>query len=138
MNPQDWKLILLALIAITSLIVLITKAKVNAFLSLLMASLIVGLGAVLLLDVPTRDATGKVLAAIDKKCCSGDGMRACEIDNSLGNVVGRGGLSKGRLTMGSVEAHFCLITRYKSQTGCQAYHTTLRCKCLSKQTGGFL
>ena len=31
MNPQDWKLILLALIAITSLIVLITKAKVNAF-----------------------------------------------------------------------------------------------------------
>ena len=67
MNPQDWKLILLALIAITSLIVLITKAKVNAFLSLLMASLIVGLGAVLLLDVPTRDATGKVLAAIDGK-----------------------------------------------------------------------
>jgi H+/gluconate symporter-like permease len=51
MNPQDWKLILLALIAITALIVLITKAKVNAFLSLLMASLVVGLGAVLLLGV---------------------------------------------------------------------------------------
>ncbi|MFM7556136.1 MAG: hypothetical protein ACKPAH_12705, partial [Verrucomicrobiota bacterium] len=63
MNPQDWNLILLALIAITSLIVLITKAKVNAFLSLLMASLAVGLGAVMLLGVPARDAAGKVLAA---------------------------------------------------------------------------
>ena len=67
MNPQDWKLIVLALIAITSLIVLITRAKVNAFISLLMASLVVGLGAVLLLDVPARDATGKVLAASDGK-----------------------------------------------------------------------
>ena len=70
MNPQDWKLILLALIAITALIVLITRAKVNAFLSLLMASLAVGLGAVMLLGVPARDATGKVLAA------AGDGKVA--------------------------------------------------------------
>jgi hypothetical protein len=67
MNPQDWKLILLALIAITALIVLITKAKVNAFLSLLIASLVVGLGAVLLLDVPIRDTTGKVLTSPEGK-----------------------------------------------------------------------
>lgn len=61
MNPQDWKLIVLALIAITSLVLLITKAKVNAFISLLLASLTVGLGGVWILSVPLRDATGKVL-----------------------------------------------------------------------------
>ena len=61
MNPQDWKLIALALLAIGTLVLLITKAKVNAFISLLLASLIVGLGAVLLLGVPARDAAGKAL-----------------------------------------------------------------------------
>ncbi len=61
MNPQDWKLIVLALIAITSLVLLITKAKINAFISLLLASLMVGLGAVWTLGVPTRDAVGKIL-----------------------------------------------------------------------------
>ncbi len=61
MNPQDWKLIVLALIAIASLVLLITKARINAFISLLLASLTVGLGAVLLLGVPARDAAGKVL-----------------------------------------------------------------------------
>lgn len=61
MTPQDWKLIALALFAIGSLVVLITRAKINAFIALLLASLIVGIGAVTLLQVPGRDAAGKVL-----------------------------------------------------------------------------
>ncbi len=61
MNPQDWKLIVLALLAITSLVLLITRAKLNAFIALLLASLIVGLGAVVGLGVPAREATGKIL-----------------------------------------------------------------------------
>jgi GntP family gluconate:H+ symporter len=103
MNPQDWKLILLALIAITALIVLITKAKVNAFLSLLMASLVVGLGAVLLLDVPIRDTTGKVLTSPEGKTAAytvlgvmksfGDGLGATLAGTAgviaLGTMLGK-------------------------------------------------
>jgi hypothetical protein len=45
-TPADLKLVLVALIAIGALVVLVTKFKVNAFISLLLASLIVGLSAV--------------------------------------------------------------------------------------------
>lgn len=46
MNPTDWKLIVLALLAIGALVLLVTRYKVNAFISLLLASLVVGGGAV--------------------------------------------------------------------------------------------
>jgi GntP family gluconate:H+ symporter len=45
-TPADLKLVLVALIAIGALVVLVTRFKVNAFISLLLASLIVGLSAV--------------------------------------------------------------------------------------------
>lgn len=48
MNPQDWKLIVLALVAIGALVLLITRFKFNAFVALLMASLVVGGGAVVM------------------------------------------------------------------------------------------
>ena len=46
MTPADLKLILVALVAIGALVILVTRFKVNAFISLLLASLIVGLSAV--------------------------------------------------------------------------------------------
>jgi gluconate:H+ symporter, GntP family len=46
MNPDDLKLIFLALSAIAVLVVLVTWLKLNAFVSLVIASLIVGAGAV--------------------------------------------------------------------------------------------
>jgi GntP family gluconate:H+ symporter len=61
MNPQDWKLIALALLAIGTLVLLITKARINAFISLLLASLVVGVGAAVLLGVPARDTAGRVI-----------------------------------------------------------------------------
>src|SRR4029078_2139205 len=45
-TPADLKLILVALLAIGALVLLVTRFKVNAFISLLLASLIVGLSAV--------------------------------------------------------------------------------------------
>jgi len=59
MNPTDWKLIVLALAAIGVLVLLVTRLKVNAFISLVIASLLVGGGAVLM-EIPFKDATGKV------------------------------------------------------------------------------
>lgn len=58
MTATDWKLIVLALAAIGALVLLITRFKVNAFISLLLASMVVGSGAVLLGRV-VRDAAGK-------------------------------------------------------------------------------
>jgi gluconate:H+ symporter, GntP family len=58
MNPQEWKLIVLALAAIGVLVLLITRLQINAFISLILASLIVGGGAVLL-DQQVKDAGGK-------------------------------------------------------------------------------
>ena len=46
MTPVDIKLVLVALLAIGALVLLVTRFKVNAFISLLLASLIVGLSAV--------------------------------------------------------------------------------------------
>ena len=45
MTPVDIKLVLIALLAIGALVLLVTRFKVNAFISLLLASLIVGLSA---------------------------------------------------------------------------------------------
>ena len=42
MTPVDLKLVLVALVAIGALVLLVTRFKVNAFISLLLASLIVG------------------------------------------------------------------------------------------------
>jgi GntP family gluconate:H+ symporter len=46
MLTTDWNLIGLALFAVAALVVLVTKVKVNAFIALIVAALIVGLGAV--------------------------------------------------------------------------------------------
>ncbi len=48
MNPGDWSLLGLALLAIGGLVLLITRWKVNAFIALLLAALAVGAGAVFL------------------------------------------------------------------------------------------
>ena len=58
MNPNDWKLIALAFAAIGALVFFVTRLKVNAFIALVLASLIVGAGAVLqhrVLKGPTGD-----------------------------------------------------------------------------------
>ena len=46
MQYTDWNLIALALFAVAVLVVLVTRLKVNAFIALIAAALIVGLGAV--------------------------------------------------------------------------------------------
>jgi H+/gluconate symporter-like permease len=46
LTPTDWKMVLLALAAIGALVLMITRFKVNPFISLLLASLLVGGGAV--------------------------------------------------------------------------------------------
>lgn len=46
MTPTDWKLIFLALASVAVLVLLVTRWKVNAFIALVLASLIVGAGAV--------------------------------------------------------------------------------------------
>ncbi len=61
MNPSDARLIFLALAAVGALVGLITRAKINAFIALLLASLLVGAGAVYG-GHSTVDATGKVVA----------------------------------------------------------------------------
>lgn len=61
MNPHDWKLIALALTAIAVLVLLVTRLKLNAFISLVIASLIVGGGAVLM-DQQVKDASGKLVS----------------------------------------------------------------------------
>jgi GntP family gluconate:H+ symporter len=60
MNPHDWKLIILALASIAVLVLLVTRLKMNAFISLVIASLIVGGGAVIL-GQEVKDAAGKLI-----------------------------------------------------------------------------
>lgn len=60
MNPADWKLIALALAAIAVLVLLVTRLKVNAFISLVIAALIVGGGAVVM-GIQVKDAAGKLI-----------------------------------------------------------------------------
>jgi gluconate:H+ symporter, GntP family len=54
-NPADVRLVIVALLAIGTLVVLVTRFKVNAFLALLLASLVVGASAV---------ATGRTLQEV--------------------------------------------------------------------------
>ena len=61
MNPHDLKLIGLALAAIGVLVLLVTRLKMNAFVSLVIASLIVGGGAVLM-DQTVAGAGGKTVS----------------------------------------------------------------------------
>jgi len=58
MHPDDWTLILLALAGIVVLVLLVTRLKVNAFISLVIASLIVG-GGVVLTRHQVMDASGR-------------------------------------------------------------------------------
>jgi gluconate:H+ symporter, GntP family len=58
-SPADFKLLILALVAIGLLVVLVTRFKVNAFLSLMLASLLVGTGAVMMGAV-AKDGAGKL------------------------------------------------------------------------------
>src|SRR6185436_12753439 len=60
-DAADLKLILVALLAIGTLVVLVTRFRVNAFISLLLASLVVGASAVLI-GRPLRDAGGTLVA----------------------------------------------------------------------------
>ena len=45
MDAQDWKLILLAVGAVGALVLLVTRLKLNAFIALLLAALLLGAGA---------------------------------------------------------------------------------------------
>jgi GntP family gluconate:H+ symporter len=65
MTPGDWKLVALALVSIGVLVLLVTRLKVNAFISLAAAALVVGTGSVFWLGVPARTATGAILKAAD-------------------------------------------------------------------------
>jgi len=51
-TPQDWTLITLALASVVMLVVLVTRMKMNAFIALALASLVVGTGAVMLHVTP--------------------------------------------------------------------------------------
>lgn len=52
MTTQDWTLITLALASVVLLVVLVTRFKVNAFIALALASLLVGTGAVMMKVAP--------------------------------------------------------------------------------------
>lgn len=58
LTPTDWKMVLLALASIGALVLMITRFKVNPFISLLLASLLVGAGAVATGRL-VKDAAGK-------------------------------------------------------------------------------
>ena len=58
LTPTDWKMVFLALAAIGALVLMITRFKVNPFISLLLASLLVGGGAVATGRL-VKDAAGK-------------------------------------------------------------------------------
>ena len=94
MTSADWKLIALALAAIGALVLLITRYKMNAFVALLLASLIVGGGAVYMGRV-FKDATGKEAAytmlAVAKSFADGVGATLGGIAAviGLGTMVGR-------------------------------------------------
>jgi gluconate:H+ symporter, GntP family len=60
-SPADLKLLAVALVAIAVLVLLVTRFKVNAFISLLLASLLVGTSAVLL-GSTIKDGAGKLAA----------------------------------------------------------------------------
>ncbi|MBI1841591.1 MAG: permease DsdX [Verrucomicrobia bacterium] len=52
MTATDWKLILLAVLAVAGLVLWVTRLKINPFISLALASLVVGAGTILM-GIPT-------------------------------------------------------------------------------------
>ncbi len=59
-TPNDWKLIILSLAAVASLVILVTRLKVNAFIALALASLLVGAGTMVMgIPVPASTPGGK-------------------------------------------------------------------------------
>lgn len=95
MIPVDVQLIVLALAAVGALVLLITRARLNAFIALLLASLIVGGGAVAL-GYPIAEASGKTspLPLLGVVKSFGDGLGA-----TLGGIAAVVGLGTmlGRL-----------------------------------------
>ncbi len=64
MTPSDWNLILLALASVAVLVLLVTRWKVNAFIALVLASLIVGAGAVIMKVTPKGAAGPLTLVGV--------------------------------------------------------------------------
>lgn len=89
MSPADLRLLLVALAAIALLVVLVTRFKLNAFISLMLASLLVGAAAVLM-GGHLKDASGKISAytmvAVVKSFSDGLGATL----GSIAAVIGLG------------------------------------------------
>lgn len=89
MSPTDLKLLLVALVAIATLVLLVTRFKVNAFISLLLASLLVGAVAVWM-GATVKDATGRAgaytLVGVVKSFSDGVGATL----GSIAAVIGLG------------------------------------------------
>ena len=64
MTSQDWTLITLALASVVLLVVLVTRFKVNAFIALAVASLLVGAGAVAMKVTPPNSKEPLTMFAI--------------------------------------------------------------------------
>ncbi|MEK0449240.1 MAG: hypothetical protein RL088_1508 [Verrucomicrobiota bacterium] len=64
MNPTDWKLIFLALASVAVLVLLVTRWKVNAFIALALAALIVGGGAVAMGITPKGATTALTMKKV--------------------------------------------------------------------------
>ena len=94
MTPNDWKLIVLALGSIGVLVLLITRYKVNAFIALLVASLLVGAGSVSM-DSQVKDVAGKLIPytmlAVARSFSDGLGMTLGGIAAviGLGTMLGK-------------------------------------------------
>lgn len=84
MNPTDLKLILLALSAIGILVLLVTWLKLNAFVSLVIASLIVGTGAVLMGQTTAGAKTPYTMLAVARSIQDGIGATLGGIAAVLG------------------------------------------------------
>ena len=66
MTTQDWTLILLAVAAVIALVVLVTRFKMNAFIALALASLIVGAGGVAMgVKAPGKDESLTMFAIVE-------------------------------------------------------------------------
>ena len=64
MTQTDWNLIILALAAVAVLVLLVTRWKVNAFIALALASLIVGAGAVAMGVTPKAAKTALTMSGV--------------------------------------------------------------------------
>jgi len=91
MTPQDWTLITLALTAVVLLVVLVTRFKVNAFIALAVASLVVGAGAVVMKVTPPNAKEPLSLFAVTELFGVGLGKTLGSIAAliSLGTMFGK-------------------------------------------------